>query len=78
MSALRLWLIFLAGSLVLDPTEKSWFVCSIAQAASQLSLSSWCDVKLLLETFAWAGKGQDKHGRDLWDEAMRMQRVLRE
>jgi hypothetical protein len=72
MRALHLWLIFLAGSLVLDPTEKLWFVCSIVQAVSQLSLSNWCDAKLLLETFAWAGKVQDKSGRDLWDEAMRM------
>ena len=52
MRALRLWLIFLPGSLVLDPTEKFWFVYSIVQAVSQLSLSNWCDAKLLLETFA--------------------------
>jgi len=76
--ALRLWLIFLAGSLVLDPTEKLWFVCSIVQAVSQLLLSNWYDAKLLLETFAWVGKVQDKSGRDLWDEAMRMQSILRE
>jgi len=75
---LRLWLVFLAGCLVLDPTEKLWFVCSLVQAVSQLSLSNWCDAKLLLETFAWAGKVQDKSGQDLWDEAMRMQRVLPE
>lgn len=75
---LRLWLIFLAASAVIDQTEKLWFVCAIAQAASHLSLSNWCDVKLLLETFAWAGKVQDKPGRDLWDEAMRLQSVLRE
>lgn len=73
---LRLWLLFLAGCLVLDPTEKSWFVCSLVQAVSQLSLSSWCDAKLLLETFAWAGKVQDRSGQDLWDEAMRMQKGL--
>ncbi|KAK9427244.1 fungal-specific transcription factor domain-containing protein [Lipomyces doorenjongii] len=78
MRALRLWLIFLTGSLVLDPIEKLWFVCSIVEAVSQLSLPNWCDAKLLLETFAWAGKVQDKSGRDLWDEAMRMQSVLRE
>jgi hypothetical protein len=76
MYALRLWLIFLAGSLVLDPTEKLWFVCSIVQVVSQLSLSSWCDTKLLLETFAWAGRLQDKSGQELWDEAMRMQSDL--
>lgn len=70
MSALRLWLMFLAGSLALGPTEKSWFVCSIAQTAFQLSLSSWRDAKLLLETFAWTGKGQDGSGRELWEEAM--------
>jgi len=78
MCALRLWLVFLAGSLVLDPTEKLWFVYSIVQTVSQLSLSNWCDAKLLLETFAWTGKVQDKSGRDLWDEAMRTQSVLRE
>ena len=70
--ALRLWLIFLAGPLVLDPLEKSWFVGSIAHAVSQLSLSDWCDVKSLLETFAWTGKVQDESGRDLWHRAMRM------
>ena len=53
--ALRLWLTFLAGSVVNDPTEKLWFISSIIQAASQLSLPNWCDVKLILETFAWAG-----------------------
>jgi hypothetical protein len=78
MGALRLWLIFLAGSIVLDPPEKLWFVCSIVQAVSQLSISSWCDAKLLLETFAWAGRLQDKSGQELWDEAMRMQSDLRE
>lgn len=70
--ALRLWLVFLAGTLVLDPSGKAWFLGAVAQAASQLSLSDWCDTKLLLETFAWAGKIQDKSGQDLWDEAMRM------
>jgi hypothetical protein len=74
--ALGLWLTFLAGSVVHDPTEKLWFVSSIVQAASQLSLSNWCDVKLILETFAWAGKVQDKSGRDLWDGAMNMQSLL--
>jgi hypothetical protein len=78
MRALHLWLTFLVGSLVLDPAEKLWFVCSIVQAVSLLSLSNWRDAKLVLETFAWAGKVQDKSGRDLWDEAMRMQSVLRE
>lgn len=78
MRALRLWLLFLADHLLLDPIEKLWFVCPIVQAISQLSLSNWCDVKLLLETFAWTGKVQDKSGRDLWDRAMRVQSVLRE
>jgi hypothetical protein len=78
MRALRLWLLFLAGSFVLDPTEKLWFVSSIVQAVSQLSLSNWSDAKLFLEAFAWTGKVQDKSGRDLWDGAMRMQNVLRE
>lgn len=78
MRALRLWLVFLAGPLVLDPREKSWFVCSTIQAVPQLSLSDWYDAKLLLETFAWTGKVQDESGRDLWDRAMRMQSVSRE
>jgi len=76
--ALRLWLVFLAGSLVLDPTERLWFVYSIVQTVSQLSLPNWWDAKSLLETFAWTGKVQDKSGRDLWDEAMRTESVLRE
>jgi hypothetical protein len=76
--ALRLWLTFLAGSVVHEPTEKVWFVSSIIQAASQLSLSNWYDVKLILETFAWAGKVQDKSGRDLWDGAMNIQTLLQE
>ena len=75
--ALRLWLIFLAGSLIPDPTDKVYFVSSIAETASQLSLSNWCEAKLLLGTFAWAGKVQDKSGRDLWDAAMSTQRVYR-
>lgn len=78
LRALCLWILFSAGSLVLDPAERSWFVYSVAQAVSQLSLSSWCDAKSLLETFAWTGKAQDKSGRDLWDEAMRLRNVLRE
>ena len=60
--ALRLWLLFLAGSLVLDPTEKSWFVYSVVEAVSQLSLPSWGDARLLLETFAWAGKSPGQVG----------------
>jgi hypothetical protein len=76
--ALHLWLTFLAGSVVNDPTEKLWFISSIIQAASQLSLPNWCDVKLILETFAWAGKVQDKSGGDLWDGAMNIQALLQE
>ena len=72
MRPLRLWLLFLVGSLVLHPTEKLWPICFIVEAISQLSLVNWCDAKLVLESFAWAGKIQDKSGRDLWDEAMRM------
>jgi hypothetical protein len=70
--ALHLWVLFLAGSLVIDPMEKRWFVRSIIEVASQLSLSSWCDALGLLETFAWVKKVQDKSARDLWDETMRM------
>lgn len=76
MRALRLWLIFLGGSLVLDPAEKLWFVCSAIQTLSQLSLSNWCDAKSLLESFAWTGKMQDKSGREFWNEAVRMQSVF--
>jgi hypothetical protein len=72
--ALRLWLLFLGGSVVLDLTEKLWFVCSIVQAVSQLSPSNWSDAELLLETFAWVGKVQDKSGQELWDAAARMSR----
>jgi hypothetical protein len=73
LHALHLWLTFLAASVVHDPTEKLWFVSSIVQKASQLSLSNWCGVKSILETFAWVGKVQDKSGRDLWDGAMNVQ-----
>jgi hypothetical protein len=78
LRALRLWLLFLAGSLALEPTEKLWVVCYVAQTVSQLSLSNWSDAKSLLETFAWAGRIQDKSGQDLWNEAMRVQRYLQE
>lgn len=78
MRSLRLWLLFLAGSLVLDPIERLWFVYSLVEAVSQLSLSNWWEAQLLLETFAWVAKVQDKSGRDLWDEAMRMQGILQE
>ena len=73
MRALRLWLLSLAGSLFLDPIQREWVVRSTAEAVSQLRLSSWYDAKALLESFAWAGKVQDKSGRDLWDEATRIQ-----
>lgn len=76
--ALRLWLLFLAGSLVLDPVERSWFVCSLAEAASQLCLSNWCEARVLLEDFAWVAKIQDKSGRDMWGEAMRMRGIIQE
>jgi hypothetical protein len=65
-----MWLIFLAGSVTCDPAEQSWFIPDIVQVVSQLSLSSWYDAKLLLATFAWTGKVQDKSGQDLWNEAM--------
>jgi hypothetical protein len=62
------------SSMKLPPAED----VSNKTAVSQLSLSSWCDAKLLLETFAWAGRLQDKSGQELWDEAMRLQSDLRE
>jgi hypothetical protein len=74
--ALRLWLIFLAGSLVLDPIDRLWFIWSIGEAVSQLFLLNWDDARLFLETFAWAGKVQNRAGRDLWDEAIRIQSIL--
>ena len=70
---LRLWLLFLASPLVMDPVDKSWFVGATAEVISQLSVLTWHDSKWLLEGFAWAGKVQDKSGQDLWDEATRMQ-----
>jgi len=75
MRTLRLWLLFIAGSVVLELDEKLWFVCSIAEAVSQFSLSNWSDAKLLLEAFAWVGKMQDKSGQELWDAAERMSRA---
>lgn len=75
---LQLWLLFLAGCIVTDPVDKSWFLFSIGEAALQLSLTNWLDTKMLLETFAWNGKVQDRAGRDLWDEAMGLRRVLGE
>lgn len=74
--ALRLWIIFLTGSLVLDPTEKPWLVRSIIEAVSQLSLPSWDDVKLLLKNFAWAETIQNISSRDLWNEAVKIQNLL--
>jgi len=60
-------------SIVLDPVEKSWFFDSIVRAISQLLVSSWCETKLLLESFTWTGKVQNKSGRDLWEDYMRVQ-----
>jgi len=67
--ALRLWLLFLAGPLVHNPSEKSWFVHCVADVVFQLSLASWYETKALLETFAWVGKLQDALGQDLWGQA---------
>jgi hypothetical protein len=73
MCVLRLWILFLAGPLVFDPIERPWFINAVLETISQISLLDWCESKLVLETFAWAGEIQDNDGRDLWDEAMRMQ-----
>lgn len=78
MRPLHLWLLLLAGPLVIDHSERPWFVLSTIQAVSQLSLSSWPDVKALLHTFAWAEKIQDKPGRGFWDEAVGMQSAVRD
>jgi hypothetical protein len=64
--ALCLWLAFLAGSVIFDPTEKLWFVSSIVQAASQLSLSNWCDVKLIFGDFC-LGRKSTGH---IWPRSM--------
>lgn len=40
------------GSLVLDSTEKVWFIYSIVEMISQFSLSDWSDAKSILESFA--------------------------
>ncbi|KAI1376859.1 fungal-specific transcription factor domain-containing protein [Hypoxylon crocopeplum] len=74
MRSLRLWVMFLASSLMLNPVDESWVLYSIAEEASHLSIRNWCDAKLLLETFAWAGKAQDRTGRDTWDAAVKIQR----
>jgi hypothetical protein len=73
MRALRLWLLFLAGSLVLDQAEKPWFVRFTAQAIAQTRLSNWCDAKKLLESFAWTEQVQDKRGHEFWDEVINLQ-----
>lgn len=72
LRGISLWLVFLAGSLVRDPSHNPRFVRITSHAVASLSpsLSRWEDAKSLLETFAWVGKLQDQAGRDLWDEAV--------
>jgi hypothetical protein len=51
LRAFRLWVLFLAGSLIFDSTEKVWFIESVVEAISQLSLWGWGDALLLFKTF---------------------------
>jgi hypothetical protein len=78
LSGLRLWLLFLIGSLDLDASFKVWVVTSIVEVVAQLLLFSWSDTKSLLEKFAWVQAIQDQAGRSLWDEAMRMRNTCSE
>ena len=72
-TALYLWVAFLAGSLILDPSERSSFLRYIVQAVSELSLTSWDNVREVLVNFAWVGKIQDAAGQALWNEVVRLQ-----
>ncbi|KIW00114.1 uncharacterized protein PV09_08296 [Verruconis gallopava] len=67
MRALRLWLLFLADSIVHDAKEKAWLSHSVVEMALKLHLSHWDDVKKLLRSFVWAENQQDKNGRLLWE-----------
>jgi hypothetical protein len=78
LRALRFWLLFLVSPLVLDATQRLWFLDSIVEVVRQLSLSSWSDAVSLLETFAWTRKVLGKSGQQLWDETWRMRSVVQE
>ena len=73
MGALRLWVVFLAGPLVLDSSKRSLFVRFIARAREERALTSWEDGRDVLTTFAWVGKIQDASGQALWEESVRWQ-----
>jgi hypothetical protein len=65
--ALHLWVMFLVSSLLQTSPERSWFLHIIKESISHHSLRSWSDTKLLLESFAWSGKIQDRSGEELWE-----------
>ncbi|KAI1342902.1 fungal-specific transcription factor domain-containing protein [Xylariaceae sp. FL0016] len=68
MQTLRLWILFLAGSVVGDPLEKQWVLTSIHDCLSRLSISSWEEARFTLEKFAWVGRLQNIGGESLWLE----------
>ncbi|KAF2815865.1 uncharacterized protein BDZ99DRAFT_514505 [Mytilinidion resinicola] len=70
--AVRLWLLFLAGAAVSEPSERRWVVGSMVDVIEELKLTSWGQVRGVLENCAWVGKVMDRGGEELWGELGRL------
>jgi hypothetical protein len=65
---LMLWITLMAAIASIGLNERSWFVSTLDRLVSRLGISSWNELKGLLQDFLWFGSISDVDGADLWKE----------
>lgn len=64
-----IWILILGGIAASDTPERPFFVSALGETARRSGLTSWQDVKRVLEMMLWYDVACDEAGESLWLEA---------
>jgi hypothetical protein len=66
--AVLLWVLTISGIAATGLPERKWFVAMLGRVTARSSLSTWEDLKQVLELMPWLDSACDIAGQQLWDE----------
>ncbi|PTU23336.1 hypothetical protein P175DRAFT_0454989 [Aspergillus ochraceoroseus IBT 24754] len=67
---IRCWCLVLGGIASTETNSRKWFVQQLRRIATAQGLSTWDEVKVVLESTVWVERACDMAGSFLWDEVM--------
>jgi hypothetical protein len=71
-----LWLFFVGGTASKAGPDRAWFTAHLVRMSMTLELSTWDEVKDILDKLLWIETTHDSMCKSLWDEVMVTRTIL--